>query len=202
MAIGPLNSELHIRSRNLPHWTRGGAIYWVTYRLADSLPQEKVAQLKAAREEWLQQHPDPLSAELRSEYATRFTKQVHAWLDAGYGSCALARPEVRQHVQACLLRFDRVRLRLHSAVIMPNHVHALLEPMGEHPLAALLKGIKGASARLANKELVRSGVFWMDESYDHIVRSEKEYAYFLRYIGENPVKAGLSEGTYWLYFME
>lgn len=202
MTIESLNLGVEIRSRNLPHWTRGGAVYWVTFRLADSLPQEKVTQLKAAREEWLVQHLQPWSTEVQREYATRFTQKVHAWLDAGYGSCALARPEVRQHVQACLLRFDRVRLRVHSAVIMPNHVHALLEPLRTHQLSALLKGIKGASARLANKELGRSGVFWMDESYDHIVRSEKEYAYFLRYIRENPVKAGLSEGAYWLYFME
>ncbi|CAA6677340.1 MULTISPECIES: transposase [unclassified Lentimonas] len=202
MAVESLNTEVKIRSRNLPHWTRDGAVYWVTFRLADSLPQEKVTQLKAVREEWLLQHPEPWSVEVRREYATRFTKQVQAWLDAGYGQCDLARPDVRAEVRDCLLRFDGVRVRLHSAVIMPNHVHAVMEPLGEHQLAVLLKGIKGASARLANTTLGRAGVFWMDESYDRIVRSEKEYAYFLRYIRENPVKAGLREGAYWLYFRE
>jgi len=85
---------------------------------------------------------------------------------------------------------------------MPNHVHALVEPLGESELSDLLKGIKGASARLVNQALGRSGVFWMDESYDRIVRNSKEYAYFLRYIRENPVKAQLAEAEYWLYFMK
>jgi hypothetical protein len=39
----------------------------------------------------------------------------------------------------------------------------------------------------------------MDESYDHIVRSENQYQHFIQYIAENPVKANLSEDKYWLY---
>ena len=83
---------------------------------------------------------------------------------------------------------------------MPNHVHALIEPVTGFRLRDLLKGIKGASARLANHELGRSGAFWMDESYDRIVRNEKEYRYFLRYIQRNPAGARLAEAEYWLYF--
>ena len=202
MAMESLNSEVEMRLRNLPHWTRDGAVYWVTFRLADSLPQEKVAQLKAGREEWALQNPEPWTAEQQRDSATRFTKRVQTWLDAGYGSCVLGRSIIRKHVCNCLLRFDGTRLRLHAAVIMPNHVHALVEPLGESELSDLLKGIKGASARLVNQALGRSGVFWMDESYDRIVRNSKEYAYFLRYIRENPVKAQLAEAEYWLYFMK
>lgn len=200
MAIIPLSSEVNTARRNLPHWTRSGAIYWVTFRLADSLPQEKVAQVRAEREEWIIQHPQPWDVELRREYATRFTKRVQAWLDTGYGSCALREPMIRQHVSQCLLRFDGERLKLHAAVVMPNHVHAIIEPSRANVLSTLLKGIKGASARQVNQALGRSGVLWMDESYDRIVRSEKEYVYFLRYIQENPAKARLSEDAYWLYF--
>jgi len=121
------------------------------------------------------------------------------WLDAGYGSRALARNEVRTPVAECLLRFNEERLLLHTGVMMPTHVHLLMEPLGEQKLRQLMKGIKGASARKANQVLETSGTFWLDESFDHIVRSEEQYHYYLRYVAENPVKAGLASHEYWLY---
>jgi hypothetical protein len=98
------------------------------------------------------------------------------------------------------MRFDGERLRVHSVVIMPTHVHLLLEPLRNNKLPLLLKGIKGASARRANQILGTSGQFWLDESYDHIVRSEEQYGHFLRYIAENPVKAHLRPDEYWHYY--
>ena len=69
-----------------------------------------------------------------------------------------------------------------------------------HDLSDLLHGIKGASARAANRILGTTGTsFWMDEAYDHIVRNEKQYRHFLRYIDENPLKAHLRNGEFWLY---
>ena len=62
-----------------------------------------------------------------------------------------------------------------------------------------MRGVKGASARAANRILGSTGSFWLDESYDHIVRSEAQYRHFERYIAENPIKAGLLEHAYWLY---
>ena len=191
---------IHKTARNLPHWTRQGSVYWITFRLADSLPQEKLNAWRAERETWLNQHPLPLSDNDAKEYGERFDERLQSWLDAGHGSCTLMRPDVRQVVRDCLLRFNGQRLRLHAAVIMPNHVHLLLEPLAGNQLSELLKGIKGASARLANKILGNTGTpFWMDESYDHIVRSQRQYAHFFRYIANNPAKSNLSAGQFWLY---
>ena len=36
-----------------------------------------------------------------------------------------------------------------------------------------------------------SGAFWQHESYDHVVRDEQELIRIVRYILNNPVKAGL-----------
>ena len=193
-------SEIHKTTRNLPHWTSEGSVYWITFRLADSLPQEKLNAWRAEREIWLNQHPQPWSDKDWKEYDESSGERLQSWLDAGYGSCALMRPDVRQIVQDCLLRFDGERLRLHNAVIMPNHVHLLLEPVAGNELSELLKGIKGASARKANQILGNTGTaFWMDESYDHIVRSERQRQHFIRYIAENPVKAKLPAIQFWLY---
>ena len=197
----PLDSKIEMRSRNLPHWTRCGAIYWITFRLADSLPKEKLKQLKAEREQWESQSPEPWDAAQESDYRKRFSVRVQDWLDAGYGSCALREAAIRQKVCDCLLRFDGDRLKLHAAVVMPNHVHAMIEPLKANALSTLLKGIKGASARLVNQALGQSGAFWMDESYDRIVRNEKEYDYFMRYMRGNPAKARLGDDAYWLYCM-
>jgi len=75
-------------------------------------------------------------------------------------------------------------------VIMANHVHVLLLPIINPAL--LLKSLKGATAREANKLLNRTGQhFWQAESYDHWVRNEQEYSRIVDYIELNPVKAGL-----------
>ncbi len=192
--------NIHITHRNLPHWTKQGAIYWVTFRLADSLPKEKLEIFKNDREIWLSEHPQPWNSEDWNEYNQRFDKRFHDWLDAGHGDCILGRPEIREKVKECLLKYDGQSLKIHSAVIMPNHVHLLIEPLGKNLLPDLLKGIKGASARAINQLLGKTGnKVWMEESYDHIVRSEKEYHHFIKYISENPIKANLPEDKYWLY---
>lgn len=195
MSVSPF---VTITRRNLPHWSRDGAIYWVTFRLADSLPQDKLRAWSEERDIWKKAHPEPWADAEWEEYDERFGRRLDEWLDAGYGSRALMRPDVRDAVRECLMKFDGQRVRVHAAVIMPTHVHVVLEPLGANALPQLLKGIKGASARQANELLGTGGTFWMDESYDHIVRSEKQYRHFLRYVEENPRKVNLGDSEYWL----
>ncbi|MBI1747750.1 MAG: N-6 DNA methylase [Acidobacteria bacterium] len=194
-----LPNDVTVTQRNLPHWTREGAIYWITFRLADSLPQEKLLAWKDERDIWRKHHPEPWNETDWKEHDEKFGQRLEQWLDAGHGSCALARADIRKVVKECLLKFEGERHRLHAAVIMPNHVHLVLEPLAAHDLSDLLKGIKGASARRANAILNTGGRFWMEESYDHIVRSEAQYQHFLRYVAENPIKANLRSDQYWLY---
>jgi len=79
---------------------------------------------------------------------------------------------------------------LHSYVIMSNHVHVLLTP--KIPLRRLTNSLKGATARVANQILQRSGEhFWQDESYDHWCRNAAEFERIRGYIARNPVRAGL-----------
>ncbi|WFB37056.1 transposase [Kiritimatiellota bacterium B12222] len=127
-----------------------------------------------------------------------FGERYENWLDAGYGSCTLSRRDCRAQVKTFLLRFHKTRVHIHHAVIMPTHVHALMEPLHEQRLSKIMQGIKGASSRNCNQILGTSGPFWMPETYDHIVRNEKEYQHYFRYINENPKKAGLKNGAYWL----
>ena len=43
--------EIVIYKRNLPHWRQEGATYFVTFRLADSLPREAIRELQNLQEE-------------------------------------------------------------------------------------------------------------------------------------------------------
>ncbi len=185
--------------RRLPHRKIDGAIYWITFRLADAIPRDTHRDFQRSRNLWLKRHTEPWSDAEWREYNRRFDEKIEGWLDAGMGSRALARLDAREAVKNCILRFNGERHRLHAAVIMPTHVHLLMEPLEGHDLSLIMQGIKGASAREINKLLGSSGTFWLDESYDHVVRSEKQYWRFVRYILENPAKAGLGDQEYWIY---
>ncbi len=79
---------------------------------------------------------------------------------------------------------------LHAFAVMPNHVHLLVSPLV--PVPKLTKSLKGITAKRANEMLALTGrPFWQEESYDHLVRNQKEFERVRFYIEHNPVRAGL-----------
>lgn len=113
-------------------------------------------------------------------------------LDEGRaGPMYLRIPAVAQVVVDAIRRGAGQDYQLHAWVLMPNHVHLLITPQVE--LSQLLRKLKGASARHANKLLSQTGQsFWQDESYDHVVRGSEEFPRIENYIVQNPVRAGLA----------
>jgi len=102
----------------------------------------------------------------------------------------------RNAIMECCLKGNGAKFRLHAAVVMPDHVHLLLTPLQDidgwsNGLPAILKLIKGASARSANKLLGTSGPVWQEESFDHVLRSQDSLEEKLEYIRQNPVRRGL-----------
>jgi len=186
-----------IRSRGrLPHWEDDPATYFVTFRLADSLPLSARKKIELERRDILatanamQRNPSP-AERLRLE--ALFSKKVEAYLDAGSGQCHLANPEVAHMVAETLLHFDGVRYRICAWCLMPNHVHVVFRPLGRHALADILHTWKSFSASRANRILGRSGEFWQHEYYDHLVRDERDFYRVVRYVLENPAKAKLAD---------
>ena len=84
----PIRQHKH----HLPHWQQGSIYYFVTWRLADSLPKEKLALWNEEEKFWLQKNPPPWNAEIEFEYNERFLQTIDDWLDAGEGSCLLTDP--------------------------------------------------------------------------------------------------------------
>ncbi len=116
-------------------------------------------------------------------------------------------PEVRGIVLKACHHFDRDRLTLHAAVVMPDHVHLILEflkdDLGEDfTFAETVGAIKGFTAHEINRVLVRKGHVWQDESFDHVVRCEGRVEQKIEYVRENPVRRGLARTADeypWLY---
>lgn len=141
-------------------------------------------------------HLEPWDEAAQKEYQRLFTVRMEKWLDAGYGKCVLREEQCRREVTERLAFRHGGDYDLGDWVVMPNHVHILLQPLHGKPLHEILKPIKGVSSRNINHMLGRAGTLWMEESFSHIVRSLEQLKKFQRYIRENPVKAGLAEGEF------
>jgi replication-associated recombination protein RarA len=174
-----------LRGGNLPHWRQDGVLYFVTCRMADSMPRERVNGWMKEREAWLNAHPEPWSPRDEEEYYRLFPDRWEAWLDEGHGECLLARPEVRQIVEEVLRHDDGSKYRLEEFVVMPNHVHVLVSPLGRHTLSEMTQAWKSTVAHRVNELLGRTGTFWQKESFDHIVRSAQQAQRFREYIQKN-----------------
>ena len=179
----------------MPHWTVEGGTYAVTFRLADSLPQPVLAAWREERDLLLAELEETGALDRVREDRLRdlFAARIERHLDAGHGACWLRRPEVAAIVADALRHFDGARYHLAAWCVMPNHVHAVVRPLSPHSLSGVVQSWKGFSARMANCQLGRSGAFWQAESYDHLVRDAAELAHAVRYVAENPVRAGLSD---------
>jgi len=164
--------------RHMPHWTQPGCTYFITFRLADSLPMEKLRQ-------WSQLTDRDLVRE-----------EIQQWLDKGTGQCLLRRPEVAGLVANALRQFDGQRYHLGPFIVMPNHVHVLMTPLPGNEPSAILYSWKSYTANQINRLLGQSGPVWQRESFDHIVRNEEALLRFEQYIRDNPRSACLKEGEY------
>ncbi len=190
------STTLRTTHRRLPHWMQDSRIYFVTFRLADSIAKAKLNQWKEELEIWRHNQPNPEFEENLSEQTRRYRKKQQEWLDQGHGSCVLNNPEVSEIVEQTLLHFDGERYHLGDYVVMPNHVHVIVEPIKGHSLSKIMQSWKGYSARAINKMLQTKGAVWMDESFDHIIRRETSFIKFQDYIRENPTKARLASSSF------
>jgi DNA polymerase III subunit alpha len=186
-----------IYTRSLPHWQQDGATYFVTFRLADSLPKEVYNRWRDEMNTALREvtsatdASEPEKRAAAEKISEEYRKKLDRQLDEGMGECWLRNPDVSAIVANALHHFDGDRYQLGSYIIMPNHVHVLVRPTMEHQLPDILQAWKSFTAKEANKVLGRTGEFWQAESFDHIVRDEQQLEKFSHYIEENPAKAGV-----------
>ena len=189
---GPLKQT----RRHLPHWEQPGASYFVSFRLADSVPDKVLRQWNEERDQWFQNHPEPWDWKTTRDYIRLCEESRESWLDQGHGSCVLRQTKAASAVAEALCHFDSERYVLDDFVVMPNHVHVIVKPVGNHALSEILHSWKSFSANAVNRGLGRDGAVWMEESFDTIIRDSEHLAALREYIAQNPEKAGLSEGEF------
>ncbi len=195
--------------RYLPHWQKPGATYFITFRLHGSLPAAALAQLRNRldadllniKQQNLPKEQYIFAQTLRKRYFADFEKLLD---QVKYGPDHLKHSAVAEIVANKIKEFDNTDYVILAYCIMPNHVHLLIDTSIQikeedqweesfKPLHKIMQRIKGGSALLCNKILNRSGTFWQKESYDHLIRSQKELVNVVNYILYNPVKAGLCQ---------
>ncbi|MFV0553249.1 MAG: transposase [Mangrovibacterium sp.] len=173
-------------SAMLPHRNSTDVIQFITFRLADTLPQTILVELELALKSFS-------GAKLKSEKQRRY----EAYLDSGYGCCALGNPEMAHVMFETLKCHDGEKYNLLAWSIMPNHVHVLIKTNRE--LSSIVQSWKSFTARWAIKNNekydlnipIDLGKFWMTEYWDRFIRNAEHFNNTVKYILNNPKKAGL-----------
>ncbi len=183
--------------RRLPHIHPTSATFFITSRLAGSLPKNVINELReeqfnrAWRLESVKDEEERhrLISALHERYFGHFDEYVDR---VSTGPRWLADPRIAALVQEALQFRDGKVFDLICYTIMPHHVHMLiLVQRSGTSLNKILQSLNRRTAREANKILNRRGAFWHHESYDHVVRDEAELGRIIEYILYNPVNAGL-----------
>ncbi len=172
----------------LPHCDKPGLTQFVTFRLADSLPENRRGEwehlLKCLRNDV------PRSSGAQSIALREQRTKLEEYLDRGHGKCHLRNPAVAAWVEKAILHHHGQCFKVLAWIVMPNHAHVLVE-VWQLPLAKILQNWKSITAVEANRILERKGTFWQPEYWDQFMRSNEQLKKAIRYIENNPVKASL-----------
>jgi len=187
-------AETKVHRHHLPHWSQNEVWCHATWRLADSIPMDKLRVWREQKNIWMENNPPPWDEETENEYHTIFSQQMEDWMDQGMGSCVLRDPENAAIIADALLFFNGERYELSAFAVMPNHTHVLFSPRGGYAIAEIIKSWKGYTAYLINKRMNRDGELWQEDYWDRLVRNERHFYKVNEYVKNNPEKAGLKAG--------
>jgi len=139
------------RSRGyLPHLEGKHPIYFVTFRLADSLPRELVVRVRKQREALEKARAAGASVaadRVRLQELRALLQKVERCLDSGLGACYMRDFRIAKIVADAIRHFHGKRYQVLAWCVMPNHVHVVFSTLGEHKLEAILHSWKSFSAQ-------------------------------------------------------
>ena len=139
---------MYSRTRGyLPHIVEPNSIYFVTFRLSDSLPARVLQRCKE------KSHFAVKTGGREENY--EYQDAVQEYLDTSFGVCWLKIPEVATVVNNAIRYFNYERYELFAWTIMPNHVHVLFKLIGDHLLSSILHSWKSYTAKESNRILAR-----------------------------------------------
>jgi len=177
--------------RKLPHIQLPDSILFITWRLAFDLPKHSKGDVSDIESSFL---------EAFSQYDSLLDKSESARID-------ISREPYLSITKQAIHHYAGKRYELYAFCIMPNHLHLIVKPMlkditNYYSLNEITLSIKSYTAHAIKKFNKHIDKVWQTESYDHVIRDEKELLKLLEYVINNPVEAGLAdnweswEGTY------
>ena len=114
-------------------------------------------------------------------------------------ACHQRRPLLSSDAAARIM-IEEFRAREHEArcvslayVIMPDHIHWMLQLLPGHALSNVVATTKGRASFRINRVNRTLGRFWQPNFYDHAVRRDEDLENLAYYLIMNPVRAGLVE---------
>lgn len=200
--------ETTVVERHLPHWQQAGVVSFITWRTHDSMPEHIVKAWQSERIEWLIAHHLPIKTayqpnayqllpnDLQHEFLRLFQNRWMTALDKCHGECVLRNPQLASMVSKSLHHFDGQRYLLTDYIIMPNHVHLLVAFPDNESMLTQCESWKRYTANQINQSLQRSGRFWQQDGFDHLVRSESQFRFLRDYLRDNPRFAKLATGEF------
>ena len=187
---------------------------YVTFRTADSLPASVIKGWKLELHDLLERNEIYFSAGSLDSWLSNPRSGLNApasvvqqmsilrrhlyqrSLDGCHGACLLREPHLSGIVADAIKFFDGKCYDLDRFVVMPNHVHVLVQMRGDFDLKNLTQSWMRYTAREINTNTGREGPFWQPETFDHLVRNEEQFHYLQKYILDNPTKSKLKKGEY------
>jgi REP element-mobilizing transposase RayT len=170
---------------SLPHWEVVDGLYFVTIHVRGAVPEEAMRRISGKLES--------IGNEDESDYAERYRRvfrNIESYLEDAPQVCDLDDPKAAGLiVEAIDYYVSQGKWRIIAYVIMPNHVHLFFS--SDTPLKRLLEDFKRWTAKKIREAQGKSGRLWQREWFDHWSRSAEQDARIIRYIRDNPVKAGL-----------
>lgn len=88
---------------------------------------------------------------------------------------------------------ERGRYYLLGFVIMPNHLHVVLQPRGEERVPTIMQSLKGYASRAINNLHGTKGKLWQDGYYDYVLETGEKLVRRIEYMHSNPIRQGLVE---------
>jgi len=112
--------ERHYHRRNLPHLYYNDGIYFITYRLNNSIPNHL---LKELHEEFVEARKNPTKLDLSKQ---KIFKKYDHLLDENILNCShLIIPEIAEINKKTLHYPDNKDYALICYCVMPNHIHVV-----------------------------------------------------------------------------
>lgn len=189
---------MNLYQRKLPHWQPANAEYFVTFRLAGSLPISAIEKIRTHKQLLDQELTEPNSSEsyqgsdrlsdLHKRQKLLFKKYEGLLDNPTSGPTWLSKKAVAKLVCEAIHYRNSKEYDLYASCVMPNHVHIVFQMVNQSnkddvPVVTnMLQSLKSYTALKANEILKRTGQFWQPESFDRVIRNQEELESTVRYV--------------------